>query len=708
MVRSLLHASTGVLLAVIGLAPVPAIAQPGKTTPSSDRTAPLPGLIPAPTPLPRNRRWQMLTRNLIAQVGNVTFSPDDRWFTVACGHAVRMYDLNGEMDVQRALLGHTGLINAVRYSPNGKLLATASHDGTVRIWDPEGVEKFVYSQHEDGVKDVCWHPDGKRLASASLDGTVRIWSLDGKTLSVLTAHEAPVHAVAWSLDGKRLASGCANRTIRLWTPEGEPGPVLEGHLGQIQSLAWNADSSMLLSGDSGIDAADQSKENLAHLKVWDAGGKLLQTASVPNPIFHVCWNPEGTQGLAGGYASVWLWPIADQKPVQRIGGGGPFTPVAWRPSGSAIATGTQIRTIAGETIRRIPQRLATVVALEQNPAGDRLAVACTDGFLYLFDREGNLLHRSEAAIQRTMAPTGLRWSSDGASILFGPRFSSEIQRYDTDAVKLGEPIPLIARGTCAFDWSRDGRYVVTGGDAQIVQLVDLETATVTALGRQAHGITGVRFTPDEKQVCSVGFDGCIRFWTRDGKADHVFEAIAAPIRSIDWSGDGQLLATGHEDNTIRFWNSDGVAAKVIGGHGGFVQTLDFSPDSQSLASGSWDHTVRIWKRDGTPVAVLRGHEGNVFAVQWTRDGRRILSGAADGILRLWDPATGQAEWQTLFGDAGDSVTVDSRGQVKQGNEQLLETDFVFFVEDDQGRLVRTPWAELRDMLPPAITPKKAP
>jgi WD40 repeat protein len=302
----------------------------------------------------------------------------------------------------------------------------------------------------------------------------------------------------------------------------------------------------------------------------------------------------------------------------------------------------------------------------------------------------------------------LRWSSDGNSLIFGPRFSNEVQRYDGAAAKLGEPIRLTSTGMCALDWSRDGRYVVTGGDSRVVQFVDLETATVVALGQQAHGITGVRFTPDEKQVCSVGYDGCVRFWTRDGKADRVFEAISAPIRCIDWSGDGKLLVTGHEDNTIRFWNNEGVAEKVIGGHGGYVQALDFSPDSKQLASGGWDHTIRIWKRDGSPVSVLRGHEGRVFAVQWTPDGRKILSGADDGILRCWNPATGQAEWQILFGDTGSSVTLDAQGHVKHGNEQILETDFVFFAEDGQGRLVRTSWAEIRAALPPAAAPTESP
>ncbi|HTI50031.1 MAG TPA: hypothetical protein VL475_03730, partial [Planctomycetaceae bacterium] len=163
----------------IVLAPPPAVAQSAKAPGPGDKSAPLPGLISAPAPLSGNRRWQMLTRNLKGLVGSVAFSPDDRWFAVASGRVVRLYDPNGPLDLQRVLLGHADSICAVRYSPDGKLIATASHDGTVRIWEPEGTEKFVYRQHEDGVKDVGWHPDGKRLASASLDGTVRIWSLEG-------------------------------------------------------------------------------------------------------------------------------------------------------------------------------------------------------------------------------------------------------------------------------------------------------------------------------------------------------------------------------------------------------------------------------------------------------------------------------------------------------------------------------------------------
>jgi WD40 repeat protein len=123
--------------------------------------------------------------------------------------------------------------------------------------------------------------------------------------------------------------------------------------------------------------------------------------------------------------------------------------------------------------------------------------------------------------------------------------------------------------------------------------------------------------------------------------------------------------------------------------------MNFNPDYSLLASASWDHSVRVWKRDGTPVAKLCGHAAHVFAVQWTRDGRRILSAAADGTIRLWNPTSGQAEWQILLDDSNNYVMLDSKGRIKQGKKEVLDNEFLFFMEDDQGHLVRQNWEQIR-------------
>ena len=287
----------------------------------------------------------------------------------------------------------------------------------------------------------------------------------------------------------------------------------------------------------------------------------------------------------------------------------------------------------------MPARVADVAALDQNPDGSLIAAGSVDGRVYIFDRDGKELHRSEPVAQGPIFT--VRWNPAGTTFLAGSRVSQQLQCYDTQAKKSGNPITLMVPGVRSLDWSRDGRYIAMGGDQQIPVLIDLETSNSVRLGRQRHGITNVRFLADDQEVCSVGFDGCIRIWSRDGKSVGTIEVLSAPIRGLALTHDQNRIATGHEDNSVRIWSLTGDEVNYLAGHGGYVQALDFTLDDTQLASGSWDQTVRTWNKDGTSVSTLRGHEGAVFAVQWTRDGKQLLSGAADGTLRLSNARIGE-------------------------------------------------------------------
>ncbi|HLO28594.1 MAG TPA: AAA family ATPase [Anaerolineales bacterium] len=200
-----------------------------------------------------------------AEVFSVAFSPDSK--ILAAGSedgTVTLWDTGTHQPIGQPLKGHRHYVTGVAFSPDGKLLASSSGDRTIILWDVATQRRIgePFVGHLYPVTSIAFSPDGKTLASGSTDRTVILW--DVKTHQPigqpLAGHIESVYSVAFNPNGKMLASGSADKTIILWDvkthrPIGQP---LIGHTDSVNSVAFGPDGKLLASG-----SADK------HVILWD-------------------------------------------------------------------------------------------------------------------------------------------------------------------------------------------------------------------------------------------------------------------------------------------------------------------------------------------------------------------------------------------------------------------------------------------------------
>jgi WD40 repeat protein/energy-coupling factor transporter ATP-binding protein EcfA2 len=179
---------------------------------------------------------------------SVAFGPDSDRVVVSSGNEVRIHDLGGGAPV--VLPDSAGTFRQVVMSADGRFVAGAGADGTVRLWPAGGdAEPRLLRGHQGKVFNVRFAPDGRHLASGGHDGTVRIWTLGGgeRHPLVLRGHEGLVWSLTYSRDGRYIATSGNDGTLRVWHTDGEPEPVVfQGYRASVEAVAFAPDGHRLL------------------------------------------------------------------------------------------------------------------------------------------------------------------------------------------------------------------------------------------------------------------------------------------------------------------------------------------------------------------------------------------------------------------------------------------------------------------------------
>jgi WD domain, G-beta repeat/AAA domain len=238
-------------------------------------------------------------------------------------------------------LGHSSVIRAVAWSPDGTTLASGSDDNTVKVWAwPSGELLRTLAGHSDWVWAVAWSPDGTTLASGSDDKTVKVWAWpSGELLRTLANHSSVIRAVAWSPDGMTLASGSWDNTVKVWAwPSGELRRTLVGHSGPVLAGAWSPDGKTLASG---------SNDKTVKVWAWPSGELLRTLADHNSPVSAVAWSPDGktlASGSNDNTVKVWAWPSGELRRT-LADHNSPVSAVAWSPDSKTLASGSGDNTV---------------------------------------------------------------------------------------------------------------------------------------------------------------------------------------------------------------------------------------------------------------------------------------------------------------------------------------------------------------------------
>ncbi|CAE6431161.1 unnamed protein product [Rhizoctonia solani] len=229
---------------------------------------------------------------------STTFSPDGKLVVSASDdNTIRIWDAQSGSSTTKPLKEHTGPVNSAVFSPDGACIASGSRDRTILIWDAYKGKPLIgpLEGHTDWVWSVAFSSEGTRIISGSNDRTVRIWNAQTGVMigQPLIGHSDTILSVTFSPDGTRIISGSRDKTIRVWdahTGKTVIGP-LEGHLDWVWSVSVSPDGTRIASGSQDFT-----------VRVWDA--ETGNTIAEPfeghySPVFSVAFSLDGTRIVSG-------------------------------------------------------------------------------------------------------------------------------------------------------------------------------------------------------------------------------------------------------------------------------------------------------------------------------------------------------------------------------------------------------------------------
>jgi WD40 repeat protein/tetratricopeptide (TPR) repeat protein len=571
-------------------------------------------------------------------------------------HRLRLGSGLAQAPAQMRIWIHDGHVTHAAFSPDGRLVITASSDATARVWNTAtGRAVTPPLAHANGA--VNWAEftrDNRRVFTTGDDGTVRIWDAETGTQLAPSplVHGSGARQVRLSPDGKRILTIGFDSTISLWDPGtgARIGRVLN-HGAVVYGGDFSPDSRQFITAGNDNTARFWNSE--------DGTRSSIPPLKHDGPVRHVAFSPRGDAVVTASQdGTARVWAAATGKPITP-----PMRHDQWvfcaafSPDGRYVATGSHdaiarvwdART--GKPVAKDPMRHThmAVYHVAFSPDGARVVTCGYDGTARIWD----------AFTAESLTPP----LAHGGGVMYAA-FAPDGHRLVTasldrtarlwDLIPVGEPALTIEDNAMVkrVAYSPDGRRILTVSGDNLAQVWDSASGrpATARLRHEGRTVQCAAFSPDNRLVATGGNDGAARIWdATTGQPVGRPLRHDGPVLDVAFSADSRRIATGGADQAARIWDvKTGEPVTPPLKHEAAIVHVAFSADERRLVSSSDDHTARVWDVEtGRPLLAPLRHPVAVSCAWFSPDGQHLLTACSDPSLaeceaRLWDTKTGEA------------------------------------------------------------------
>jgi WD40 repeat protein/predicted Ser/Thr protein kinase len=517
-----------------------------------------------------------------------------------------------------ALEGHTDRVYSAVFDRDGSRVATASEDGTARIWNATGGSplRMLKAPRPSSIFFATFSPDGAKVATAGGDGVARIWDAGtGEELRTLRGHARSLNRLEFSGDGSRIVTASDDRTARVWDVEsGRELLTLRGHTRRILWASFSRDGSRIVT---------TSEDRTARIHDATNGAVVLTLKGHTIPVRSARFSPDGSRlvtATAMRSEPVRIWDAKSGVESRTFHGDGNSVRASFSPDGATI--------VVAEWGNRAPK-----TRLWDARSGRRLmAVESSGTSSATFSNDGRNFVTA---------------NSDKTARVYDTRSGTELSTLKGHGDML-----------TSASFSPDSTRIVTSSNDGTARVWDAKGGT-ELLRLKGHGRVGsAAFSPDGSRIVTAGGDKTAKAWdARRGVELITFSGHAGPVDSASYSPDGSRIATAGHDGLGKVWDArTGAELLSLKGHTGTLWAVSFSPDGSRILTAGGDGTARLWDAtSGTEVLALKGHADLVRSASFSSDGTRIVTGSDDGTARIWDTRPFSVIRAGLLGSSSDAV-----------------------------------------------------